>query len=219
MENPNAQRFLLLGIKLLAVAGVAYAVYLTIGSLFTGDSWPPKDDGEEEAIIAKYKQKLRMGDSPLSPRTPEDTARYLGRIIDHEVKKGELKSGREYIRQAIRHELDERVEDLAARPGSKTLIAKVRNGVRKREGLLRVIAHYERRPGETAEKASKDQFDQELKELCGRFSTTPFEPAVCPELAEEILNLYRDKLAAAKRDPRLGKVVQEVEARCLTGQQ
>src|SRR5689334_17651200 len=93
MEKRNTELVLLTAGKFLAALAIASVIYLVAGSLFSRDSWPPKDEREEEQIIASYKQKLRMGDSPLSPKTAEDTARYLGRIIDHEVKTGELKSG------------------------------------------------------------------------------------------------------------------------------
>src|SRR4051794_38736863 len=122
MARADTQLVVVAGIKVIAAVGIAYVVFLWVSSLFTQDSWPPRDDREEKAMIAGYKQKLRVGDNPLSPRTPEDTARYLSRIIDYEVKKGDRKVGREYITQAISQKMDDRVEALASHAESKTLI-------------------------------------------------------------------------------------------------
>ena len=157
--------------------------------------------------------------SPLSPRTPEDTALYLGRIIDHEVKKGELKSGRRYITWAITEKVDGQVESIANRAESKAWIAQVRSAVEKRDGLARVVAHYERRPGEAAGQEVRDKFDRELQGLSAQFCGTAFDPAACPELAAEIATTYKAKLEAAKRDPRLREVMEEVERNCLPRQQ
>ncbi len=219
MVQENTQLAVVSGIKLLAAVGVAYVVYLGVSSLFTPDSWPPKDEKEEQEMIARYKEKLRMGDSPLSPRTPEDTARYLSRIIDYEVQKGEPKVGREYITQAIRQKMDERVETLASRPESKDLIGKMRNGLKKRDDLARLIALYERRPGNTVSREVKDRFDRELKELSAQFCGTAFDPSACPELAEEMGKMYQARREPARQDPRLKDVVAEIERYCLPRQQ
>jgi len=218
MEKRNIELAVVTGIKFLAAAGVAYVAYLGFGPLFHQDSWPPKNEREAEELIARYKQKLRMGDSPLSPRTPEDTARYLGRIIDHEVKKGELTSGRDYITQAINQKMDNQVESLTTWPESNGLIAKMRNAVKKHDDLIRVGGHYKRRPGEATGKEAKDKFDRELQTLAAQFCETPFDLSVCPELAEEIGKTYKAKLEAAKQDPRLKNVVDELERNCLPRQ-
>jgi len=210
MAKPDTQLVIVAGIKLLAAVGVAYVVYLGVASLFPQDTWPPKDEREEKAAIAHYKEKLRMGDSPLSPRTPEDTARYLSRIIDYEVQRGERKVGREYITQAITQKLDDRVELLTSRPESKDLIARMRDGLKKRDDLARLISLYEQRPGAAASKEQKDSFDQDLKELSAQYCGTAFDPSACPEVAEEMGKMYRAKLEPAKQDPRLKDVVEEI---------
>jgi hypothetical protein len=192
-----------------AIVAALLAVHLMVDYLCTQDSWPPRDEQEEKAFIARYKKKLRMGDSPLSPRTPEDTACYLSRIIDYEVLKGERKVGREYILQAISEKLDNRVESLTTRSEAKDLIVKMRNGLKKRGDLARLIALYERRPGNTAAKELKEKFDQELTELSAQYCGIAFDPAACPELAEEIEKMYKAKLEPAKEDPRLKEVVAE----------
>jgi len=94
----------------------------------------------------------------------------------------------------------------------------MRNGVKKRDDLARLAAHYERQPGETAGKEAKDRFDRELEELAVRFRETPFDPSGCPELASEIEKTYKAKLEAGKQDPRLKLVVEEVERNCLPRQ-
>jgi hypothetical protein len=209
MVQENTQLAVVSGIKLLAAVFVGYVAYQWVGSLFTQDTWPPKDEREEQEVIARYKEKLRMGDSPLSPRKPEDTARYLGRIIDYEVQKGDRKVGREYIIQAISQKMDERVESLTSRPESKDLMVKMRNALKKRDDLTRLIALYERRPGNTATREEKDRFDQELKELSAQYCGTALDPSACPELAEEIATMSRAKLGPAKQDPRLTEVLEE----------
>jgi hypothetical protein len=219
MAKQDTQLIVVTGIKLLAAVGVAYVVHLSFGSLFPQDSWPPKNESEEKEFIARYKQKLRMGDSPVSPRTPEDTARYLSRIIDYEVQKGERKVGREYITQAISQKMDDRVESLTSRSESKDLIAQMRNALKKRDDLTRLIALYERRPGNTTSKELKDKFDQELKELSAQFCRIGFDPSACPEMADEIDKLYKAKLVPVKQDPRLKDVVEETEKNCLPRQQ
>jgi hypothetical protein len=69
MSKQETQLIVVTGIKLLAAFGVAYVVYMGFNSLFTQDSWPPKDEQEEKEMIAKY--------------------------IDYEVQKGEKKVGLE----------------------------------------------------------------------------------------------------------------------------
>jgi hypothetical protein len=221
MDRRNIELSLAVGVRVLAVTGLAsvcYLFYLGFGGWFTQDPWPPKDEHEEKQIIARYKQKLLRGDSPLSPRTPEDTALYLGRIIDHEVKTGQMKSGWEYITQAIQQKLDGRVESIATKAESRALIAKLRSGVEKQDGLARVVAHYERRPAEAAGQEVRDRFDQDLRALSAKFCGAPFDPAACPELAEEMATTYKAKLEGAKCDPRLWEVVEEVERNCLPRQ-
>ena len=211
MARTDTQLVVVTGIKLFAAVAIAYVAYTWINSLFTQDSWPPNDDREEKAMIAGYKQKLRVADNPLSPRTPEDTARYLSRIIDYEVQKGEPKVGREYITQAISQKMDERVEALASCPESRELIAKMRNAVRKREDLTRLIALYERRPGRCGRAGrQKDKFDLDLKAASAQYCGIAFDPSACPEMAEEIRKMVKAKLESVKQDPRLKDVVAEI---------
>jgi hypothetical protein len=219
MDKRNLELAFLGGAGLLAIAGVVYVVHQGLSSLSAPrDSWPPKNERDEGEQVALYKQKLRTPDNPFSPRSPEDTAVFLSRVIDHEVKKGELPSGREYATQAIQHQLDGRVESLAARPESRALIARVRDGTKKRDALTRLLALYERRPREAAGKEAVRKFDQELEGLSAQFCGIPFDAAACPELAEEIGKLYQGRLGAAKQDARLKQVVQDIETNCLARQ-
>jgi hypothetical protein len=210
MAKPDTQLIVLTGIKVLAALGVVWVVYQGVGSLFPQDSWPPKDERAEKEMIAKYKAKLAMGDSPLSPRTPDDTARYLSRIIDFEVQKGEPKVGREYIVQAIGQKMDDRVESLTNRPESKELIVKMRNALKKRDELSGLISFYGRRPGATASKEQNEKFERDFKELSAQYCRISFDPSACPEVAEEIEKMYRAKLEPAKQDPRWKDVVESM---------
>jgi hypothetical protein len=81
----------------------------------------------------------------------------------------------------------------------------MRNALKKRDALARFIALYERRPG---------KFDQELKELSAQFCGIAFDPSACPELAEKI----EAKLEAAKQDPGLKGVIEEIKKNCLPRQ-
>jgi hypothetical protein len=218
MDKRTIEIAFLAGGGLLLVAGVVYVVQQELAPLSSRDSWPPKDEREEGECIAKYKQKLRTPDNPLSPRSPEDTAVFLSRIIDHEVKRGELPSGRDYATQAIQQKMDVRVESLAVRPESRVLIARVRDGVKKRDSLTQLLALYERRPGAATSQEAKAKFDHELEGLSAQLCGIPFDAEACPELAEEIGKLYQARLGPAKQDPRLKQVVQEIETRCLPRQ-
>lgn len=200
MDRRKVELYLGLGVRLLALGVVVYLVVAVVRSLFSKDSWPPKDEQEAAKLVAEYKQKLRVGDSPLSPRAPEDTAVYLSRIIDHDVKAGDLKSAREYAAQAVTQRLDERVEGLLRTPPAKDLLGRVRNGVKKRDALTKVIAR-SRQPGGD---------DRELQDLVAQFCAVPFDAAACPELAGEI----QSGLGPAAQDSRLKAVAEEVERNC-----
>lgn len=218
MDKRSFELAFLAGAGLLAVAGVVYVVHQQVAPLSARDSWPPKDERGEAEAIAQYKQKLRTPDNPLSPRSPEDTALYLSRIIDHEVKRGELPAGRDYATQAIQQRMDGRVELLAVRPEARVLIAKVRDGVKKRDALTRLLGLYDRRPGEKARKEVQEKFGHDLQVLSAQLCEIPFDAAACPELAEEIGKLYQARLEAARRDARLKNVVEEIETKCLAQQ-
>lgn len=195
---------------LLPAAGVIFVVYFVFSPLSPKDTWPPKNEEEEAKLIAGYKDKLATPDNPFSSKKPEDIPIYLSRIIDHDVKKGNLKSARDYITQAIGQKLDGQVESLAGNADAKALIAKVRSGVKKRDDLNAVVAKYADAPKDTQAK-----FDRELAELSNQFCKTPFDPVACPELADEIVKTYKTRLEPARQDARLKDVIAEVEKNCM----
>src|SRR5262245_43414405 len=121
---------------LLPAAGILFVVYFVFSPLSQQkDTWPPKDEEEEAKLIVGYKAKPSTPQNPYSAQKHEDIPVYLSHIIDHDVKKGNLKSARDDITQAIGQKLDGQVESLAGNAEAKALIAKVRNGVKKRDGL------------------------------------------------------------------------------------
>jgi len=204
-----------LGLRLLGVAAIIYVIYVAFGSLFPKDTWPPKDEQEEEKIIAGYKNTLAIPDNPFSPRKPEDIPTYLSRIIDHDIKKANLKSARDYILQAIDRKVDGQVEASPISDEAKALIAKVRNALKKRDELNGLVAAYEKRPVADAAADVKEKFDREFRGLADQFCRTPFDATACPEQAEEIARTYKAKLEAAAKDPRLKEVIAEIEKNCL----
>jgi hypothetical protein len=213
--DEQQRKILGLGLRLLGVAAIIYVIYLAFGSLFPKDPWPPRDEQDEEKIIAGYKNTLAIPDNPFSPRKPEDIPKYLSRIIDHEVKKANLKSAREYILNAIDRKVDGQVESLATSEESKTLIATVRSGLKKRDELNGLVAQYEKRPKDDAPADVRAKFDQEFRGLADQFCRTPFDAAACPEQADEIAGTYKAKLEPAAKDPRLKDVIADIEKNCL----
>ena len=210
------QRKLLgLGLRLLGVAVIGYVVYAVFGSLFPTDSWPPKNEQEEEKLIAGYKEKLALPDNPFSTRKPEDIPVYLSRIIDHDARKGDVKSARDYIGQAIGQKVDGQVETLVRSEEARALIDKVRNALKKQEELNGIVAQYEKRPGAEAAPDVREKFDREFRARVEQFCRIPFDAAVCPEQAEEIARTFKAKLEPAGKDPRLKDVIADIEKNCL----
>jgi hypothetical protein len=215
-RNPMEQRKILgLALRLLAVAAIVYVVYVAFGALFPKDTWPPRDEKDEEKIIAGYKDKLSMPDNPFNSRKPEDVPVYLSRIIDHDIKKGNLKSARDYVAQAIGQKVDGQVESLASSAETKGLIGKIRSALQKRDELNGLVALYDKGPRADAPQDAKEKFDREFKDLADQFCRTPFDAAACPEQAEEIARTYKAKLQPAGKDPRLKDVSADIEKNCL----
>jgi hypothetical protein len=215
MEKQGLELKLLIGFKVLAVAVVGYIVYSIFAGIFSpSDPWPPRDDADEDKIVATYKQRLLISDSPLSSRKPEDVPVWLARIIDCDVKRGNLNSAREYSLQALRQKQDEQVEKLAKNQDAKQLVGKLRDALKKQEALNELVGKYGQRPPENAPKVDKVRFDGELEARARLFCEIPFDRTACPEHAEEIEKVYRDKLEPAKKDPRLTKAIEEIEKNC-----
>lgn len=215
MERYQRQLWLMIGVKLLGVLVVGYFIWWGITSFQTKDEhWPPRDAADESRIIDKHKQRLMIGDTPVSPLTPEDAARFLGRIVDHAVKTGDLKTARDYAGQAIDRKLDAAAEKHMGKSEARELLAHVLAGRVKRDDLQRVAEAYSKRPPATAAKETRDKFDRDLDEHVREFTRTPFSPNDCPELAAEIAGIYQSRLAPHKSDPRLKAVTDEVEQKC-----
>jgi hypothetical protein len=206
------RKFLWLTVRMLAAAGVIWVVYAVFSSLFPkAPSWPPEDEKEEEKAIAAYKEQLAIPDNPFSSRKPEDIPVYLSRIIDYDVKKGNLKEARGYIAQAINQKLDGQVESLATAEAAKELIAKVRSATKKQDDLNAIVARYEKRPGADAAKEDRDKFDREFKDLADQFCRTPCDAKSCPEQADEIVKTYKARLEPHRQDPLLKEIAADIE--------
>jgi hypothetical protein len=216
MEKNNIELKLMIGVKLLLVLGVGYAVYAILTGIFLpSDSWPPRSDEDEDRIVANYKKKLQIGDSPLSSLDPNDVPVFLARIVDCDVKRGNLQSAREHGLRALNQKQDEKVQSLARNDEAKQLIDKLRNAIKKRDDLNEVAGKYAQRPPDSTSKADKAKFDSELQARVLIFCQTPFDRAACPEHAEEIGKIYHAQLEPAKKDPRLARAVEEIEKNCL----
>jgi hypothetical protein len=217
MEKANIELKLMIGVKLLLVLGVGYAVYAILTGIFLpSDSWPPSSDQDEDKIVANYKKKLQIGDSPLSSLNPEDVPVFTARIIDCDVKRGNLQSAREYGMRALNQKQDEKVQSLVKNEDAKQLIDKLRNAIKKRDDLNEVVGKYTQRPAlSSGSKADRAKFDSELQARVLLFCQTPFDRAACPEHAAEIEKIYRAQLEPAKKDPRLARAVEEIEKNCL----
>lgn len=142
MGKRNYEAILLWGLKAVAVGVVIFVVYRVVGFLLPRDNWPPRNEVEEAKAIAGYKQKLAIADNPLSPRKPEDLPVFYQRIIDYDLKKGDLKSAREHIGNAFRLGIDESVEAMTQSPETKRLLLATRSANKKRDRLQKLIALY-----------------------------------------------------------------------------
>jgi hypothetical protein len=215
MDRHQRELGLMLGVKAIGILIVGYLAWWGITS-FQGkeDSWPPGDAADEDRIIARYKQRLQIGDTPVSSLTPEQAATFLGRIIDHAVKKGDLKTAREYAGQAVDRKMDAAVEKHIGQSAARDLLAQTLSGRVKRDDLQRVADTYAKRPPDSAAKDVRDKFNREFDDQVREFMRTPFRASDCPELAAEIIGIYQSKLAPHKADPRLKAVTVEVEQNC-----
>ena len=214
-QRPLRELWLTLGIKVVGVLIVGYFIWRGITS-FQGkeDSWPPSNAAEEERTIGRYKQRLQIGDTPVSILTPEQAATFMGRIIDHAVKKEDWKTARDYAGQAIDRKIDAAVEKHIRQSTARDLLAHVLAGRVKRDDLQRIADTYAKRPPDSAAKEVREAFDRDLDDQVNEFLGTPFSPADCPELAAEIVGIYQSKLAPHIMDPRLKAVKDEVEQKC-----
>jgi hypothetical protein len=155
-----------------------------------------------------------IGDTPVSSLTAEQAATYIGRIIDHAVKKEDWKTARNYAGKAIDGKIDAAVEKHIRQSAARELLAHVLAARVKRDDLQRIADTYAKRPPDSAAKGVRDAFDRDFDEQVVEFLTTPFSPADCPELAAEIVGTYKSRLEPHKADRRLKAVTAEVEQRC-----
>lgn len=212
MERHHHELWLMIGVKLAGVLVVGYAVWWGL-TLFQGkeERWPPSDPADEDRIIAQYKHRLLIGDTPVSSLKPETAAIYLGRIIDHAVKKGDLKTAREYAGSAIDRKADATATMQMTQQEAKSLLAHMLAGRVKRDDLQRIADIYTKRPPDSAAKEVRDAFNRDLGEAVRDFLGTRFSPDDCPELAAEIVGIFKSRLEPHKADPRLKAVAEEVE--------
>jgi hypothetical protein len=190
-----------MGVMVLVVGGAAWYVW----SIFN----PVSDfDAEDDAAIARYKEWLITNDGPFGGKIkPEDLPLVYRKVIEHDVKAGDLKTARATIGETIQKKLDEQVLALTQLPQARELIGQVRDAQRKVAALNEFVAalRKEPRPG-----------DAELARLADAFCQVPFDAAACPEQAAEIARIYKESLVPLKDSPdAVKKVATDIQQRCL----
>jgi hypothetical protein len=198
--------FIFMGIM---VVGVACAVYYFL-SIFN----PASDFSAEDAqAIAKYKEWIDNNNVPLvgGKIKPEDRPLVYRKVIEYDIKAGDLKSARNFINEAIQKQFDAKIVALAQLPAAKDLIGQMQNAHRKVEALKGFVVAVQKRSTEQA----KEQPDSELARLTEEFCQVPFDPSACPEHAEEIASIYKASLLPLKeKDEAVKKVIGEIEKNC-----
>ncbi len=195
---------LFIGLMVLLAAGAAWYAW--------GVFNPPGPDvsAESPEAIAKYKEWLRDNDLPFvgGKIKPADLPAVYGKVIDHDVKTGDLKSGRSFIAHAMQKKLDAPVLEQTKSPEARELIGQMQNARRKVELLRQIVtAMQKKEPG--------------LAKLADEFGQVPFSPTACPEQAEEIAAIYRANLLPLKgkdekeNNEAVQKVIAEIEKTCL----
>ena len=200
--------FLFMGIMVLGVACAAYYVW----GIFN----PTSDFSAEDApAIAKYKEWIKKNDMPLvgGKIKPEELPLVYRKVIEYDIKAGDLKSARKFISEAIQKKLDAQVGAIAQLPEAKDLIGQMQNAHRKVEALKGFVAAAQKRSTEKG----KEKPDSELTRLAEEFCQVPFDPSACPEHAEEIKHIYKASLLPIKeKDEAVKKVIGEIEKNCLS---
>jgi hypothetical protein len=213
MGKHDKELLLMIGLKSLLVLGAGILIYMGLTSFMQkSDSWPPRDAEDEAKIIADYKHRLLIGDTPLTELKPETAALYIARIIDHAVKESDFRTAREYSAQAIDRKMQAEVEKAMAESGSRDLLKRTTDGRGKRDALKRIVDLYEHRPDPNAMKGEAGaKWTAQWDEALNDFRKTPFDPEKSPELAAEMEQLYLGKIKGWQSDPRIRPVIAEIE--------
>jgi hypothetical protein len=190
--------FLFMGVMVLLIAAAAHYVW----SIFN----PSTDfSAEDPQAIARYKEWIANNDLPFAGGKikPEDLPLVYRKVIEYDVRTGDLKAARGSIAEVIHRKLDTQVLELAQLPEAKELINHVQNGARKVEALKQIVATLDKGQGK---QDSAEKVEAELARLCGEFTKMPFNPTACPEQAAEMAQICkssllpsRDKSAAVKQ--------------------
>jgi hypothetical protein len=186
---------LLIGIMVLLAASAAWYAW----SLFTPS--PTDISANDAEAIARYKEWLKNNDLPFvgGKIKPADLPGVYRKVIEHDIKTGDLKSARSFIAQTIQKKLDATVLEGTTLPEAKELIRQMQIAQRKLELLKQIVT-------------AVQQKELKLPKLADEFCQIPFNAATCPEQAEEMSILYRANLRPLKdRDQAVQKVVGEIE--------
>lgn len=192
---------LLIGLIVLLVAGAAWYAW----SLFAPA--PPDISADDAEAIAKYKEWIKNNELPFvgGKIQPTDLPSVYRKVIEHDIRTGDLKSARSFISRAIQKKLDGQVLERTQLPEAKELIGQMQNAQRKVELLKQIVAAVQKK-------------EPDLTKRAVEFCQVPFNASACPEQAEEISQLYRANLMPLKdKDEAVLKAAGEIEKSCLPG--
>src|SRR5262245_48390479 len=121
--------FLFIGITLLLLGFVAYFAW----SVFNPPT--PEVPADSAEAIAKYKEWVRNQDLPFvgGKIKPAELPAAYSKVIEHDVKAGDLKSARSFIALALQKNLDTPVMELTRLPEARELIEQMQNARKKVE--------------------------------------------------------------------------------------
>ena len=155
-----------MGIIALLVVSVVYywlSVLSPSGADFTA---------EDPASIAKYKEWIRYNDAPLAGGKikPDELPGVYRKVIEFDIKTGNLKSARDLINETIQRRLDAQVLTLAQLPETKELFGQLQNARQKVAVLKELVALVNK-------KTDKSGGDAELARLADKFGKILFDPS------------------------------------------
>jgi len=194
---------LFMGALVLLGAGAAY---------YAWEQLNPRTDltAEDPQAIARYRDWLRDNDVPLlgGKIAQADLPGVYCKVIEHDVRAGDLAAARALIRTTLQKQLADQVLTLLQLPAARELFTQQQQAQRKVAALQEIVAVL---PTKTS-----PQREADLKRLAQAFCALPFDATACPEQAQELSSIYRGSILPWKaKEEGLQPALAEIEARCL----